>query len=381
VRLTSTTKGLSEGLQWVGRAVSGRSILPILSNVMLEAKEGALRLLATDLELWIEDRVPAQVAEEGAITIPARIVNEVVGSLPAAEISLQAEDSKALTLVSGHSQYLIQGLPAAEFPHQPQVGKETTFEVPQAAFREVIKSVIFAAARDQTRIILTGAQLAWDSRVLRLAATDMHRLAVNSMTIGGDPVGPPSAGQENYVVSPLIVTVPGRALSEVMRALASEGEEKISITVGENQIVFSLGDLVVTSRLIEGQFPNWERVMPTQTDKRVTAGRDALATAIKRAAIVAHTDETNRVMLRTNNGILTILAETGDVGRAHEEVEIQLEGEELEIGFDARYLLDVMEVIATPAVLMEFGGSISAGLIRPTGEGVYRYVVMPMQAP
>jgi len=366
VKLSSSKKELNEGLQSVSRAVSGRSTLPILSNVMLEAKEGALRLLATDMELWMESRVAVEVAEEGTITIPAKVVSEVVGSLPEAKISLQAEDSKALTLACGHSQYVIQGMPAEEFPNPPRVGKETTLELPQAAFREVIKSVIFAASVDETRLILTGAQLAWDGQVLRLVATDMHRLAVNSITTGGKPE------------KELVVIVPSRALSEVMRCLASEGEEKISITVGENQIVFNLGDLVVTSRLIEGQFPNWERVIPTESDKRVTADRAALATALKRAAIVART-EANKVTLRTNNGIMNILAESGEVGRAYEEVEIKLEGEDLEVAFNAEYLLDVMGVIETPAVEMGLTGPLSPGVIRPSGESAYLYVVMPMQ--
>lgn len=366
MKLSSNKKDLNEGLQSVSRAVSGRSTLPILSNVMLQATDDALRLLATDLEIWMECSLPVEVGQSGAITLPAKVVSEVVGSLPEAKVTLEGESGKSITIKCGHSQYVIQGMPAEEFPSPPRVGQETTFELPQPAVKDLIKSVVFAASVDETRLILTGCLLIWDGQTLKLAATDMHRLAVNSITTEG------AQGKE------LSVIVPSRALGEVVRSLSNDPDDKITITVGDNQIMFNLGDLTVTSRLIEGQFPNYERVIPTESDKRVIVERQALAAALKRASIVART-EANKVMLHSQGGVLTIQAESGEVGQAHEEVDIKLEGEDLEIAFNAEYLLDVMGVIETPSVEIGLTGPLSPGVIRPADDSAYLYVVMPMQ--
>jgi DNA polymerase-3 subunit beta len=366
VKLSSSKRELYEGLQSVTRAVSGRSTLPILSNVMLEAKEGRLRLLATDLEIWMECSVPVEMAQGGAITLPAKVVSEVVGSLPEAKVELQGEEGKAVTISCGHSQYVIQGMAAEEFPSPPRVGKEVTMQVGQGAFKDAVRSVILAASMDETRLILTGVLLTWDGQVLKLAATDHHRLAVNSVAAEGDQ------GKEVSVI------VPSRALAEVLRALSAEAEEKLTITIGDNQIMFRLDGLVVTSRLIDGQFPNYERVIPTESDKRVTADRGELAAAVKRAAIVART-EANKVMLRSSRGVLSIEATSGEVGQAHEEVAIELEGEDLEIAFNAEYLMDVLAVLDSQQVQLGLTGPLSPGVIRPGDDSPYLYVVMPMQ--
>lgn len=366
MKLSSSKKDLYEGLQSVARAVSGRSTLPILSNVMLETKDNVLRLLATDLEIWMECTIPVEAADSGAITVPAKVVSEVVGSLPEAKIVMQSEDSKALNVTCGRSQYVIQGLPAEEFPTAPRVGKETTLEISQPALKDLIKRVIFAASMDETRLILTGALLVWDGNTLRLVATDMHRLAVDSLV---------TEGTHEKALS---VIVPGRALNEVLRSLSSDPEQKVSIAIGDNQIMFSLGHLVVVSRLIEGQFPNWERVIPSESDKRLVLERTAFAAAVRRAAIVARS-EANKVLLRTQNGTLSIQAQSGDVGQAYEEIEVTLEGEDVEIAFNAEYLLDVMGIIETDQVEFGLTGPLSPGVIRPSGDSPYLYVVMPMQ--
>lgn len=365
MKLSSHRRLLADGLQAAGHAVSGRSTLPILSNVLLDAKANQLRLLASDLEIWMECMIPLSVEEEGAITVPARVLGEVVGSLPEAEVSLEADQTR-LTIRSGRSEYSIQGLPADEFPAAPDVGDACTVGLKQAALRRLIRNTLFAASVDETRAILTGALMVVGKDSLKFVVTDMHRLAVDVTAAQGSAAEPKS------------VIVPSRALHELFRVLSGEDDPEVSVKVGESQAVFDLGDLRLVSRLIEGQFPNYERVIPAETERRLVVARDELLAAIKRAAIVARA-EANKVVLRAREGMLSIEAESSDLGKAHEEVEVELEGEAVEIAFNADYLIDVLAALENESVAVSLSGPLNPGVIRPSDGGNYIYVVMPMQ--
>jgi len=365
VKLSSHRRLLAEALQSVGHAVSGRSTLPVLSNVLLEAKGKQLRLLASDLEIWMDCTLPVTMQEEGAVTLPARVLGEVVASLPEAEVSLEADETQ-LTLRCGRSEYRIQGLPADEFPAAPEVAEGCTLKLKQAALRRLIRNTLFAASVDETRAILTGALMICSDDSIKFVATDMHRLAVDAAEAKGS------------VAEVKSVIVPSRALHEVARVLSAEEDPEIEVKVGESQVVFNLGDLKVVSRLIEGQFPNYERVVPSETDKRLVASREDLLAAIKRAAIVARA-EANKVVLRSKDAQLSIEAESGDLGKAHEEVEVTLEGEPVEIAFNADYLIDVLSALENDSVAISLSGPLSPGVVRPSEGGDYIYVVMPMQ--
>lgn len=370
MKITSPRSLLSDALQLVSRAVTGRSTLPILSNVLLEVKGDRLRLLTSDLEMWVDCAIPAADAEEGAVTLPAKILSEVVGSLAGGDVTIAAQEGNAVTLTSGKSEYSIQGLPADEFPSLPEAAGGVTITLPQARLRQVLRSTQFAASTDETRAILTGILMIWNGRKLTLVATNMHRLAMDSVELEGE------------AASEVRAVVPARALREVLRSLASDPEPVARIHLGESQAVFDLGNVTITSRIIEGQFPNYERVIPVESEHVVRADRSALLAALRRADIVARA-EADKVILRIQSGAMLIEAETPDVGRAHEEVPVELEGEQTEIAFNAHYLIDALEVIAEPQVRIDLSGPLNPGVVHGAAskqeQSSFLYLVMPLQ--
>jgi DNA polymerase-3 subunit beta len=364
---TANKRVLFEALQSVSRAVAPRTTLPILSNVLLETQGDQLHLVATDLEMSLECRFPVQEAQPGAVTLPARVLSEVVGSLPDANVTLATDDRHVLTLTCGKSCYSIHGLPADEFPQPPEVTGEVAFEMAQTDLRRMIRRTALAASADETRAVLTGMLLAWDGKTLKLVATDTHRLAVDNL------------GVEGKAAQPVEVIVPARALRELERGLSGADEEaRVRVQVGENQIQFTFGQFSLVSRLIEGQFPNYERVIPQDTDKELAVDREELLSALRRAAIVARA-EANKVVFRTQDSALTVEAESAEVGRAHEELAAEYQGEPIEIAFNADYLITVLAETDAERVTMSMTGPLNPGLLRLAGDESYFYVVMPMQ--
>lgn len=366
MRVRSRRGLLSDALQLVSRAVSGRSTLPILSNILLEAKGERLRLVSSDLEMWVDCSIAAEEIDEGAITVPGKILNEVVASLPEAEVHLATDDGNAVTVTCGRSEYRIQGLPADEFPGSPEPGPGITLSLPQARLRQLLRSTEFAASSDEARAILTGILLVWDGSSLSAVATNMHRLALDSAPVEG---GPAESAR---------TVVPARALREALRSLSGEAEAMATIHLGESQAVFDLGHVVVTSRVIEGQFPNYERVIPTEAEHTFRAERAELLAALRRVDIVAR-GEGDKTVLKLQPGSLILEAESADIGRARDEVAVELEGNATEIAFNAQYLIDALEVMPEGRVQMDLSGPLSPGVLKPVAESAYRYVVMPMQ--
>jgi DNA polymerase-3 subunit beta len=371
VKLTCNRRVLHDALQHVSRVVSGRTTLPILSNLLLEAGSGRLRVVAYDMEIGAQSAVPIEVEEEGALTVPARVLGDVVASLPDATVEMRSADRNIMELSCGRSQYTIHGLPAEEYPALPEVEEGAGFDVSQAVMRDLIRGTILAASTDETRAILTGILVKRDGDTVKLIATDSYRLAVK--TAGPETVKV-EGGESDWQV-----IVPARALQELNRMLdPAEEETVVRVRSSEQQILFEVGPYRLISRLIEGQFPNYERVIPTETERTITVAREDLLGAIKRAAIVARA-EASKLVFRIQEGTLTITAESGDVGRAHEELPANIEGEEGEIAFNAEYLTDVLGVMESEQVVWQLSGPLSSGLIKGADDPDYLYVVMPMQ--
>ncbi len=354
-----------EALQSVSHAVASRSTLPILGHVLLEAREGQLKLITTDLEISLACTLPLDGGEEGAVTVPQRIIQDVVGNLPDAELTITADERNLLTVSAAKSQYTIHGLPSAEYPMLPQVTSDTRLSLPGALLRDLIRKTLFAAGTDESRVTLTGCLFACDGQMVTMAATDTHRLALKRVPVSGQ------------IEAPVSVIIPARALQEVLR-MVGNSEEPVDIMVSENKILFTAGRVQLISRLIEGQFPAYERVIPAETHKRMVANRQQLFEAVRRASIVART-ESNKIVMRSQDSTLTISAETGEVGKAYEEIPISLEGEPVQIAFNAAYLHDVLAVLDTETVEFGLTGPLNPGLIKADGEAEYQYVVMPMQ--
>jgi DNA polymerase III subunit beta len=367
MKLTVARKELYEGLQVVGRAVSAHTSLPVLKNVLIEPGTDALKLSATDLELGVEVLVPADVQEGGPLTIPARTILDIVGALPEADVSLAAGDDDRLIICCRRSEYRIHGLTAEDFPSLPEVGGSVSFEVPQPLMKSMIRQTSFAASDDDTRPILTGICLVLQENRLRLVATDTHRLAVRGAEVtsveGGDTT----------------VIVPARALNELMRVLGDGEEQALQVRVDQNQILFRTERVTLVSRLIEGQFPRYERVIPSSYTRRLTLPKDEFQSSLRRARIVARDASAKDRVVLTTQGENVILSAEGEEGHAHEEFEVVREGDEISIAFNAGYVVETLAVVESEGVFLEMTEPLSAAVLRPVDGDDYLMVVMPMQ--
>ncbi len=358
---------LHEMVQIVARGVTGRSSLPILNNIYLEASEQTLRLLATDMEhITIEGTVDAQVAEEGAITINARILSEVAGGFGAGEVSLQAQANNAIDISSTETTYKINALPPEDFPTPPAIDEGVKLSVPQNLLREVLEQTIFATSRDETRPILTGALFHISPDNLEVVATDTYRLALRRAQL------------ETGVAESRQAIVSARALNELARVLSPESDDPIEVVVSDRQIEFTVGTVKIGSRLIEGEFPKYEKVIPESHEKEVWCAVADLEAAIRRVLIVAR-DDANRVVFHGSGSELTMSAQSSEVGQAQETIAADLQGEEPEVAFNARYLVDMLEVCPTERLAIWLSGPLNPGTLVPEGRDDYTYVLMPMQ--
>lgn len=364
MKVICARKDLYEGVQTAGRAVSPRTSLPILGHLLLTAEEERLRIAATDLEIGMECIVEARVEEQGALTVPARVFTEFLAALPDTDVTISVDDSNTVAVSCGTSTIDILGLPAEEFPMLPEVRAEVSFSIENDTFRDGIRKTSFAISQDESRAILTGILVQVTENGLKLVATDTHRLCVQDAPLVE------SQGSVNAIV-------PGRSMNEVLRVVP-EGSGTVDVKIAPNQVMFRVGETTLISRLIEGQFPNFEKVIPKDHNRKLTVPTEQFTQSVKRVAIVAR-ENANRAILRTEDGTLILTAESGSVGRAHEEVEVIKEGDDVKIAFNSRYLMDVLNVIDTEALDMELTGEVSPAVIRPQGQEEYTYVLMPMQ--
>lgn len=367
MKIVCEKKSLHEAIQTVARAVSSRSTLPILNNILVETGENEATLSASDLEIGIRRRLPLIIEEPGSTTIPARLINEVINNLPEAPVTIESDDRELISITCEKSEYHLHGLPADEFPVIPEISSTISAVLPQNLLRDMIRQTIFATSSDETRAILTGALLSLEETTLRLVATDTHRLALRQ----GELPLRKSSSQSSIII-------PARTLNEVGRLLREDEEAEVRIDIADNQVQFQIDQTAILSRLIEGQFPNYERVIPSDYDKVLIIDTALFRNAVRRCAIVAREDA-NKIIFRSSGNHLTLTADSQRVGRAQEEIPIELEGEPVEIAFNAQYLIDVLNVIDAEQIRFELGGSLNPGTVKPVGGEDYVYVLMPMQ--
>lgn len=369
MKVTTTRKELLEGVQTVAHAVSGRSSLPILQHIHLSSEQEGVKLTATDLEIGIECFIPASVEVPGDATVPAKLTQEVLASLPEAQIKVSDDATHAVQLTCERSEYKLLGLTPTDFPSLPEVSDATTFTVPADTLKEMIKQTIFAVSTEETRAILTGVLLEYDGVTLRLVATDTHRLTVCSHTVGTSALG-----------SPVSAVIPARAMNELAR-IVGDYDGEVEMQIGRNQAAFRpVDDLLRTfliSRLIDGQFPQYQRVIPNSYTKRLTLTTEEFLHAVRRASLVAR-DISNRIILSTNGEYLNIDAESGQFGQAHEEIEVVREGDDITVAFNARYIVDVLNVVRSEGVHLELSDPLRPAVIRPADDDSYLCVLMPM---
>lgn len=402
MRVSCLQENLAKGLSIVSRAVAARSTLPVLGNILLEAKDGQLRLAATNLDIGINCLIGAKVEDEGAVTIPARLLSDFVNSMPPERIDMElAVRTQTLHLSCARHTANMKGIDAAEFPLIPTTGggdaedqaealEGTVIELETSGLRKMIDQVVFAASTDESRPTLTGVEVSFQPSRLVMAATDGYRLSMRSIQL-----------EKPFVQESITVIVPARSLSELGRIIADADQERpvqVLITPSRNQTIFQVwgkGDtrggfhrVELASQLIDARFPDYRAIIPKEHKTRTVVDTAALLEAVRVSRLFAR-DNNNivRVAIAPGNGRdqghVKITATSNEMGDSVNELDALVEGIELEIAFDVRFLLDVLSQVDQPQVVLETSQSTRPGTIRPLGMGEdeFLHVVMPMHPP
>jgi DNA polymerase-3 subunit beta len=364
-------ENLARGLSLVSRAVSSRASLPVLTNVLLRTQDGGLRLTATNLEIGISAWVPGKIETDGALTVPARLITDIVGGLPSGErVDLSIDAADTLSVRAGRYQTHLRGIDAEEFPVIPSAGDRPTTRVSQRSLRRALSEVTFAAATDETRPILTGVLTRLSGDRATLAAADNYRIAVKDLDL-------------MQSVEDTSIVVPARSYIELMRILAdTEDAVDIILAPAKNQVIVKVESTEVVSRLIDGQFPNYQSVLPTSHSTRAVVDRDEILKAVRLSALIA-SSAANVIRLRLAPGEsegITIAA-AADIGDAEGQVEAMIEGDPVTIAFNARYLVEALQNMDADQLAMEFSGPLAPGVLKPVDDPAYVHVVMPVRTP
>lgn len=376
MKISCLQENLAKGLSTVGRAVATRSTLPILSNILLESDEGRLRLAATNLEVGINCWIGARVEEEGRITVPARLLTEFVNSLPPGQIDMElSERTQTLNLKCARYEANIKGIDASEFPAVPtadSIGGANSLHLAADTFRQMIEQVVFAAATDESRPILTGVLAQFHQGELTLAAADGFRLSVASADVGVD------------LDEATSVIIPARALAELGRISADQEDPvDLIITPARNQILFHLTNIDLVSQLIEGNFPDYNQIIPKSHQARTLVSTEDLLKAVKVAFLFAR-DAANIIRLKIVSGNeltpgqMIVTGTSAEFGDNVSELDASVDGDAVEIAFNARYMIDALSVAGTAEVVLETSTASSPGVIRPVGGDDFLCVIMPM---
>lgn len=357
---------LVKELQLVQGIVERKNSIPILSNVLLEAKGGRLHVSATDLDVSLRGGCPAQVIAPGGLTLQAKKLYEIARSLPESDVHLTELPDAWASIECERVSVKMAGQPAEEFPGLPEGGSSGGVAIPADALRELIARTSFAITGEDARYYLAGALLVLAKDSVVMVATDGHRLSYAQRPATLD------------VAEPLRILVPRKAVSELQHLL--EDEETAVFRQVENHLVFGVGDRLLASKTIEGQFPAYEKVIGVTGDKKVSVERERLVSAVRRVSLLS-TERSRAVKLSLEEGRLELQASSPELGEARESLAVDYSGDPVEIGFNAQYISDFLAAAGTPEVQIELRDHESQGLLRPKGEGHadHRYIVMPMR--
>ena len=366
MRLTTSRDALFSQLQTVTRAASTRSAVQALSGVHVQARGGAIELRATDMEIGLRVPLEGEVVREGAAVLPARLLVDVVRALPADSVAIELRPAEQdVEIVSGSANFHIRTLRLEDFPPLPEADAGSAIEIPAEAFVATVLKVSRAASRDETRPVLTGILVSASAEELRMAATDSYRLAVKDTRLDA----PLASGFE--------ANVPARALQELTRIVQGSGSDRLSVALTANQVVFEAGGVVLSSRLIDGQFPNVRQLLPDAYEHELRLAAGEIADVVRRISLLAQKNAPLRLAFA--EGELTVSARTPDVGEAREAVPVPFAGEPFEIGFNPEFLRDGLEAVDGGDLLLKLISPLRPGLIQSADDSGFQYLLMPIR--
>ncbi|MBI3811263.1 MAG: DNA polymerase III subunit beta [Nitrospirae bacterium] len=373
MRLKISRGELLTGFQRVQGVVEKRNTMPILSNILFEAKADQVVLFATDLEIGIRGTYKAEVLKPGGVTVSARKMYEIIRELPEGMVTISSEDNHTVGIEAGKSEFKVLGLPPQEFPAMPAVDSEPLMPIDRKILSELIRKTVFAAGDNNARYILNGLLVTFfmkeKKQVVRFVGTDGHRLAIIERP-AGDGKGKGLPGEQTAIV-------PKKAAMEIKKLL-DENEETPEIGVSKNQLIFQRGSLLLLARLMEGSYPNYQQVIPKENEKRAVVKKANLEGALRRVSILSR-EKTSAIKLALEPDTITLSSSNPDMGEAKETIEAKFGQEGLTTGFNARYFLDILSAMDSEEVVLEFKDALSPCLIRQPGDPDYLCVVMPMR--
>jgi DNA polymerase III subunit beta len=375
MRAVCNTETFGKKLALVSRGVSARSTIQLLGGILLEAGDGVVGLSATDMEISVQTSSPAEVEEEGRVVIPARIFNDIVRSLPSGSFSLEHDDSGGtVRLAAGENEYRIRAYAADDFPQLPGFDAEAAFRMSGDLLVETVEKVSRSYSRDETRPVLTGILISFEENRVRMVTTDSYRLSIKETELATTAF----EGSREAII-------PARAMQEVARIFGSEGEDEVEVSLSENQALFRIGDVLFGTRLIDGNFPEYRRLLPTTFEREISVNREDLMGTLRRVNLFAQRQTPPvPVSLSFSSGSVEVIVRNGEVGEAHERLPATSEDDFL-ISFNPGYLLDGVSAIDTEKVVFKLNEALKPGLIVPGVEGEeepdFLYLIMPMRDP
>ena len=373
MRLTVERDELLTALHRVQGIVEKRNTMPSLANVLLEAKPEGLDISATDLELGMRGLYKATVEEPGSVTFSARKLYEILKEINDSEIAMTVTDDCLVTIKTDRGEFKVVGLPSKDFPPLPAIERDGLIPLPGVGLLQLIRKTLFAVGDNDTRYVLNGLLIvvanAGETPIIRLVGTDGHRLAMAEQKLESDAKAP--VDQEQKVI------VPKKAATEIRRLLEEGGDEPM-IGFTKNMLIFRKSGLVLTSRLMEGNYPNYQQVVPKASNKKITVNRDDLEGALRRVSVLSQ-NKSYAVKLTFSKKAITLFSSHPDMGEAQEGIPASFNGEEFSAGFNARYLLDVLGIMESETVVLNMEASLSPCLIREVDNPLFQAVVMPVK--
>ncbi len=368
MRFTIAREKLQDGLTAVTATVPAKTTLPVLANILVETTERGIRLSGTDLDMAVSTDLTADVESEGAITVPAKKLAEIVRELPSAPVKLSTSGEQRVSLECSRSRFKLLGLPRDEFPAFPAVKFNDSWRIRSGELQKLISHTAFAVSTEESRPILNGVLWELKPEQMRMVATNGHRLAKMELPVASD-----SSSLSGDMI------VPPKALEQIRRLFPAE--EELEIARGDNHLGFKSPVTSVFTRLIEGPYPNYEQVIPRDNDRIALADKNALSSALKRMSVVA-SDQTHRIRLSFNAGMLKFSVQTPDLGEAQDELPISYDGDPFDIGFNATYLLEILRYMPTDEIRMAFKAPERAAIIEPASwddPAKYMCLIMPLR--
>lgn len=358
---------LENALNIVNKAITPNTTLPVLNNILLKAEGKKLLFSATNLEVAIQYFIPADVRSEGSITVPAKLITGYVSLLKDENIEITLGEGNTVTLSSATSQTKIKGISADEFPVIPKVTKENTIKLSTADLDIAIMQTVFAASSNTSRPVLSGVLFDVNKEMVKIVSTDSYRLAEKTLEL-----------KEKTAVT-LQAIIPSRTIAELGKILSKTQEKEVEISLSKNQVLFVAGNVELMSRLIEGKYPDYDKIIPKSSRTKVEVPTEDLSLVIKRVSLFARENNNSIKVAVTNDGKLTISTEETKVGEEKAEVSVKVEGENNKIALNAQYLLDVLTFIQSDQIVLEMDDKLSPAVIRPADKKGYVYIIMPLK--